>query len=161
MFARVLVPLDGSRLSEQALDYAAAMAERFGARVTLLLAFEGLDHLAQVFARDGGRLDRAKWEELHRSTEHALAAARDYLDGRAAAFSERGIAVDTAIVDARRGSPAGAILAEAGQSPDTLLVMSTHGRGGLSRMIFGGTAQKVLESSPVPVLLIRAPEGAG
>jgi nucleotide-binding universal stress UspA family protein len=158
MFARVLVPLDGSRLSEQALDSAAAIAERFGARVTLLLGFEGLDHLAQVFARDGGELDRAKWEAMHRSTENALAAARQYLDARAAPFAERGIAVDTTIVDVRRGSAAGAIVEEAGRAPDTLLVMSTHGRSGLRRMIFGSTAQKVLETSPAPVLLIRAQE---
>src|SRR5918997_5616891 len=154
MFARVLVPLDGSALSEQALEYAAAMADRFGAPVTLLFAFEGLDHIAQMFARHDGELDRAKWEEIHRSTDAALAAVRSYLESLAGTFSDRGVAVDTAVVDVRHGSPADAILGEARKSPDTVIVLSTHGRGGIRRIVFGSTAQKVIESSPVPVLVV-------
>jgi nucleotide-binding universal stress UspA family protein len=156
MIARVLVPLDGSQLSEQALDLAAEMAKRFDARVTLLFAFEGLDHLAQVLGGRNGEVDRATWEQVHRSTEAGLAAARAYLESESSRFPERGATVETSVVDARNGSPANAILEEAGRQPDTMIVMSTHGRGGLGRVLYGSTARKVLEASSSPVLLVRA-----
>lgn len=161
MFTRVLVPLDGSQFSEQALDYAVEMAKRFDAQVKLLFAFEGLDHLAQVFAGRSGDVDRTTWEEMHRSTDAALAAARSYLEAQAVRFSEQGIDVDVSVVDARRGSPAGVILEAAGQLPDAVIVMPTHGRSGVGRILFGSTAQKVLEGSPISVLLVRSMQRTG
>jgi nucleotide-binding universal stress UspA family protein len=161
MFTRVLVPLDGSQLSEQSLDLAVEMAKRFDARVTLLFAFEGLDHLAQVLGGKGGDVDRATWEQIHRSTEAGLAAARAYLESESNRFTEQGVTVETTVVDARNSSPASAILEEAGRQPDTVIVMSTHGRGGLGRVLYGSTARKVLEASPNPVLLVRATKRIG
>jgi nucleotide-binding universal stress UspA family protein len=159
MFSRVLAPLDGSALSEQALEHAGAMAEKFGARITLLYAYEGLDQAAAALSQTEQGVDRAEWERIHRSTESALAAIQAYLDRHARALSERGVEVETRIVDVLySGSPAGAILEVAREAPDTVVVMSTHGRGGLGRVIFGSTAQKVLELSPVPILMIRAAE---
>jgi nucleotide-binding universal stress UspA family protein len=161
MFKQVLVPIDGSRLSEQALDYAAEMAKRFDARVTLVFAFEGLDHLAQALAARDGEIDRTTWERVHHSTDEGLAAARAYLDSRTDTFTARGIAVEAVVVDARRTSPAAAILAEAERQPDTVIVMSTHGRGGLRRIIFGSTAKRIVETAACPVLMVRAKDHTG
>ncbi|MGD9894364.1 MAG: universal stress protein [Dehalococcoidia bacterium] len=161
MYTRVLVPLDGSHFSEQALDHAAAMAKRFDARVTLVLAFEGLDHLAQTLAVRDGEIDRAVWERVHHSTDEGLAAARAYLESRADTFTAQGTTVESIVVDARQGTPAAVILAEAERQPGTVIVMSTHGRGGLRRVIFGSSAKTIVETSACPVLLVRAKDQAG
>lgn len=161
MYKRVLVPLDGSHFSEQALDHAAAMAKRFDVPVALVFAFEGLDHLAQALAMRNGEIDRTKWEHVHHSTEAGLAAARDYLESQSENLRAQGTAVEPIVVDARSSTPAKVILAEAERQPDTVIVMSTHGRSGLRRMIFGSTAKTVLETSPGPVLLVRSRDHAG
>jgi nucleotide-binding universal stress UspA family protein len=65
--------------------------------------------------------------------------------------------VDTLVADADATE---AILEEAQREPGTLVVMSTHGRGGLGRLVFGSVAQAVLERSHVPLLLIRVGDQA-
>jgi nucleotide-binding universal stress UspA family protein len=161
MYRRVLVPLDGSHFSEQAIDHGAEIAKRFDAPVTLMFAFEGLDHLAETLAMRDGEIDRAKWEQVHHSTDAGLAAARDYLESLSESFRAQGTAVETVVVDARSDKPAKVILSEAERQPDTLIVMSTHGRSGLRRMIFGSTAKTILETSPAPVLLVRSRDHTG
>jgi nucleotide-binding universal stress UspA family protein len=66
--------------------------------------------------------------------------------------------VDTLAMDADATE---AILQEAQREPATLIVMSTHGRGGLGRLVFGSVAQAVLERSHVPLLLIRVKDHEG
>ena len=165
MFQRVLVPLDGSDLAEQAVSYAAEMAEKFGAPL-LLHAFEGLDKARYTLATTKGELERRVWQRSG-SSEDTAVAMQEYLDGQAETLLLRGLSVETVVVDVvSGGSAAGAILAEAEREPGTVVVMATHGRGGLGRLIFGSTANDVLQKVTVPVLLIRvvggndAPAGA-
>ena len=156
MFTSVLLPLDGSRLSEQAIDYAVEVAERFHAPVRLLYAYEGMNQLADTFARIDGDLDRGEWEQMHRSTEQAMARVQRYLDDHVQRLSARGVQASATIADAAYGgAAAGVILEEARRVPGTVIVMTTHGRSGWRRALFGSTAQEVLEKAPVPVLLIR------
>ena len=157
MFRRVIVALDGSSLSEQALPYAIEVARRFAAPVTLLRAFDGVVQTARTLAKmRGGALavanPRAR-KLLTESVHDAEVDARTYLDVRADAVRATGIPVQITLVD---GSPATAIVDEAHREPSALVVMSTHGRGGLGRFFFGSTAQEVLQKSTVPILLIRA-----
>ena len=155
MFQRVLVPLDGSELAEQAVSYAAGMAEKFAVPLQLLHAFEGLDKARYTFATTEGELDRRVWQRSG-SSEDMTTAIREYLDQQAQMLSVRGLSVNTVVVDVvSGGSAAGAILAEAERAPGTVVVMATHGRGGLGRLIFGSTANEVLQKATVPILLIR------
>jgi nucleotide-binding universal stress UspA family protein/uncharacterized protein YrrD len=126
MFQHVIVPLDGSVLSEQALDYAAFVASQAAADVTLLRAFEGTE-----------------------------TTVRDYLDRQAASLRDRGISVETLALE---GKADDAILAAAAQKPGTLIVMCTHGRGGLARLVFGSTASSILTRASGPLLLIPVRE---
>jgi uncharacterized protein YrrD len=72
-----------------------------------------------------------------------------------AALTAEGLAVETVIADA---PPTGAILEEAHREPGALVVMCTHGRGGLDRLVFGNTAQDVLAKIETPLLLVRVYE---
>jgi nucleotide-binding universal stress UspA family protein len=158
MFQRILVPLDGSALAEHALGYAADMAPRYGARLVLLRAFDGPQRSAWLLAQfapvDGGILaGPGVTGHLTTAVLEAEADVRAYLEGHRRRLLARGLAVDTLVVDAGASD---AILQEAQREPATVIVMSTHGRGGLGRLIFGSTAQDVLRRSPVPLLLVRA-----
>lgn len=130
---RILVPLDGSGLSEVIVPAAEALARDYKAEVLLLRALsrEGLAD-EEVAAR----------EEAER-----------YLSGMAEAMSARGLPR----VSWRLwyGEPDQAIVNAAAREGVGLVTMSTHGRGGLSRLVLGSVAESVVRKAPVPVLLIR------
>ncbi len=161
MFERILVPLDGSALSERALDYGAVLAERLGARLTLLRAFDGPRRSVALLTSSGvpptaaGMTTPAMVEAVTEAAVNVEAESRTYLAAHAADLQARGITVEALVVD---GDAAEAILQEAERATGTVVVMSTHGRGGLGRRFFGSTAQDVLQRSRIPLLLIRAQE---
>jgi nucleotide-binding universal stress UspA family protein len=137
MFKRILVPLDGSPLADRALPYAEALARRTGGQILLIRA---IDTWALL---DGGRHGR-KAMQLEDEAERQLsnAAGRLKAGGVQAAF-----AVEL--------GEAAMIIARAQQSNSSdLVVMSTHGRGGLGRLAYGSVAERVLRHSPCPVLLV-------
>jgi nucleotide-binding universal stress UspA family protein len=144
MFARIIVPLDGSSLAEQAL----ANAEE--------LARDGAVPIRLVRVVDPNRLDHFGLDKfvgmagLAEKVEEAQKAAAAYLDESARALGERGLTVE---VEVLRGDPARAIVAAA--QPGDLIVMSTHGRGGAIRWFLGSVAEAVVRHATVPVMLIR------
>jgi nucleotide-binding universal stress UspA family protein len=85
--------------------------------------------------------------------ERAEARARDALRQAAEPLARAGLAVE---LDLRREPAAEAILAGAAEQGADLIVMSTHGRGGLDRVAHGSVADRVLRAAAVPVLLVRA-----
>jgi nucleotide-binding universal stress UspA family protein len=134
MFERILVPLDGSPLAEQAVPYAEALAEATGAQIILVRAV-----LAHVFPG----VD---------PSEHQLevvAEAERYLSAVAAGLGGR--QVETGVF---YGEPARAILAEVRIRKAQLVVMGTHGRSGLGRWLYGSVADEVLRHAQVPVMLV-------
>jgi nucleotide-binding universal stress UspA family protein len=144
MLSHLLVPLDGSRLAEAALPAAAALAQRLRARVTLL----------HVVERDPPR-------EVHGEPHlHTAAEAGAYLDDVALrAFA----AVGPVACHVHEGAPdqvVASIVTQAGELTPDLIVMCTHGRGGLQRVLFGSIAQQVIQRGRTPVLLVR-PTGDG
>lgn len=144
MFQRIVVPLDESPLSERMLAYAAAFAETLDARLTLLRAYNWTERFAMVdtptieVATDAGRKEAAE--------------AREFLEGKAQPLRERGLRVDTIVVDA---PPPQAILEESIREPQTMVVIGSHDRGWLSRLVRGGTLHDVLQHFTVPVLVVR------
>jgi nucleotide-binding universal stress UspA family protein len=142
--ARVVVPLDGSPLAESALPWGAALAKAFGARVVLLRGisnFGGFD--AAYLALDRQRFEGDRTE------------AGAYLEERAAAVRSAGVEVETRVLT--EPSLAEAIAA---RGADEIIVMTTHGRGGLDRAVFGSMADKVVRSASCPVLIVRPPRSA-
>lgn len=143
---RILVPLDGSDLAEQAFPVALALARSNAAEVVLLRAIQPLSdrELALVFANWGSR------DEIYQQ-QHT--AAEGYLKDRADELRSAGL--ESAII-IEEGYPAEVIL-DAGESQNIdLIVMSTHGRSGLSRWVYGSVADKVMRRAADPVLLVRA-----
>ena len=134
--AIVLVTLDGSPLAEAALPYSAAVASAFGARLVLLGVLEPQppNDLLEV---------RASIDVQQRY--------RTYLDKLAAGLKGKGLAVE---VNLRAGRPAEQILEAIEQLQPKLLVMSTHGRSGITRWFYGSVASRLTRETPVPTLFI-------
>jgi nucleotide-binding universal stress UspA family protein len=144
---RILVPLDGSELAERALPLATALAERAGAEALLI---QSVSWAAMAMAAPFGSGYGIGMADL---LEQAQGDATAYLDDIARRLSERGLAVRT---DVRLEPAADAILDMAGEQQADLIVMSTHGRGGLGRWVYGSVADRVLRGAAIPVLLVRA-----
>jgi nucleotide-binding universal stress UspA family protein len=145
VYKRVIVPLDGSELAERALTNATELAKAAGAAM-LLIGVVGYPHLESKglssWALQREALDQVVREETEQA-EHYLAAVQERLAGEG---------YDVA-VEVRRGEVDRAILADS--RPGDVIVMMTHGRGGVARWFLGSVAESVVRRSPVPVLLIR------
>jgi nucleotide-binding universal stress UspA family protein len=139
---RLLVPLDGSELAEEALQSAELLAEAIESRPTLLRVVEPPSY---PLSGDG-------YAYIPFDEDAELASARRYLHDQVARFRERGLQAAATVAV---GSPASAIAATArGQGID-VIVMATHGHGGLSRLILGSVATSILRQTTVPLLLAR------
>lgn len=141
-FRHILVPLDGSELAERVIEHAAALATLFGARCTLFAAVPPQFEVgAHVFYLDA------------QEREHASANAEEYLARIAEQLRASVPETDTrAVVHAL---PATAIVDAAAEVGADLIAMATHGRGGISRLVLGSTADKVLRSTETPLFLHR------
>lgn len=144
MFTHLLVPLDGSELAEIALPMARAVAERFGSKITLVRAV----HLPPYI---GDGLD---FTDLYTNLDQSMQQeAREYLEEKQKALRAAGLAANYRLVVGE--PPADAILLAADELEIDAIVMSTHGRGGVMRWVFGSVADRVLQRAKVPILLSR------
>jgi nucleotide-binding universal stress UspA family protein len=139
MFDRILVPLDGSDRAERVLSQIARILRRQDSELLLVRSVDVPLSLA--------RIDTAKLE-----AEETMEAER-YLQAVGSRLSTRGVRVRSAVL---KGPPALSILDAASREKATMIAMSTHGRGGLSRWILGSVSEKVIRASEVPVLLLRS-----
>jgi nucleotide-binding universal stress UspA family protein len=146
MYRRVIVPLDGSAIAELALVQAVEIGRMSGAPIHLLRVVDYLHlerygpyALALEYATTGPVLSVEQNE------------ARDYLAAIESRLTGEGLAVTTEV---RQGRVAREVVAAA-QSGD-LIVLASHGRGGLSRWLLGSIAEDVIRHATVPVLLVRA-----
>src|SRR5262245_4487892 len=136
----ILVPLDGTEYSQRVLPHAEALAAVTGGRLVLMEAAEG----HAFYAEDA---------PLARRT--ALAAAEQYLAQLERRERGSGLAAEHVALE---GSPVAAILSAAEAGGIDLIVMATHARTGLDRLVIGSGAEEVLRRSTVPVVLV--PPGA-
>jgi nucleotide-binding universal stress UspA family protein len=133
---KLLVALDGSPLAEQSILGATELARVAKASVLL----------ARVIPAKRG-------DAASQSSADSAAAAESYLASWATQLRERGLTTDTVVL---AGDPADALVAEARRQHVDLLVLTTHGRSGIRRLIYGSIAEAVLAHSTVPVFLVRA-----
>ncbi len=145
MFKHILVPLDGSAFSEKALSVATAIAKSFGAKITLLHNVSTASY-AYVAAPLSG-------EAYQQMVESDVLNSSDYLKKIEQRLHDCGVTqTETQVVE---GIPTAAIQLAARKGAD-LIVMTTHGRTGLPRTIFGSVADEVVHSVKIPVLLVSA-----
>jgi nucleotide-binding universal stress UspA family protein len=149
MYRRILVPSDGTELCSTALATALGLARLGGGTVVGLHA--GLpDRLGPLAEEDPVR---AAWlAEREQTGADALA----WIARRAA---EAGVSCETVMV--HHESPAAAIVEAARNHLCDLIVMASHGHGGLRQRLLGSEVRKVLESCAIPVLVVRGPSGPG
>lgn len=141
MYKRILLPLDGSELAEQALPRAIAQAERFGSEIILIRVLEPLQDHSML--RTAGK----RAERLTRDL------ALEYLERLAASVEERGIPVQVAVIE---GRPYVEIVKFAEANQVDLIVMTTRGQSGISRWLLGSVSDRVVRGATVPVLMVQA-----
>jgi len=144
-FERILVPTDFSEYSLNAMRVALDIAQRYDGKITLVHAY---DPVAFAFP-DGYPAPATAREDLRREVQQQLAAAQ--ADARLVHSS-----VETHVLE---GPPANAIC-EFARSGFDLIVMGTHGRTGVARLLLGSVAEQVVRLAPCPVLTIRLAERA-
>ena len=147
---RLLVPLDGSDLAEEALPIATELAQRLKVPVHLVRATNTAAVLASL---TGGSFfpvnpPQSMYDQMIADLE---GSARSYLTSVATRLQEQGLDVSWAVLD---GSPY-ADIANAAQ-PDDLIIITSHGRGGVMRWLLGSVAEKLVREAPAPVLLVPA-----
>jgi nucleotide-binding universal stress UspA family protein len=154
MFDRVIVPLDGSKVGEAALPVVRQMAENRPEgqkiQVTLLGVITLLRHW--VVVGEASAPVSYTEEELNIIKNRVTG----YLEQSGESLKSNNIDVSIMVTS---GNAAEEILKAADKMKADLIAMSTHGRSGLRRMAFGSITDKVLHSSRIPVLMVRAPEG--
>jgi nucleotide-binding universal stress UspA family protein len=143
MYQHILIPTDGSELAERGMAHGLALAKSLGAKVSVIFVLE-------PFSETTGRYRDAvaKYAELRR--EQAMSA----LDRAANAAKEAGVACET--IQVENGQPHQAIIAAAEEKGCDLIVMSSHGRSGLSMLLIGSVTNKVLAThAKTPVLVCQ------
>jgi len=148
--AKILVPLDSSVCSVAALDQAAELADRFGAAIDLLHVWQppihgGFVHATCPWAQTPAALNKQAWQEESRT----LDAMRRRIRNKGIRDPGRRMVT---------GSPVAAIIEAAESGGYDLVVMGTHGRRGLSRLLAGSVAEAVVRRCTVPVMTVHAKE---
>ena len=140
MYDRILVPTDGSSEVERAFEYAFDLARAHGASIHAL-------YVVNAAGYSGLPMETA-WEgisdALHDDGEAAVSRVEE--------LAPPEVPVETDILE---GSPSRVIVEEASRSNCDLVVMGTHGRGGIDRLLLGSVTERVVRRAPVPVLTVQ------
>jgi len=148
VFKKILVPVDGSDTSEAGLKTAMGMARDSGGMLFILHVVD--EH---VLLQTADYMGGSYYEETIGSLKEA---GRRVLAKACAKVEKAGVPYKAISVETVEGGVASLILAQARKSKADVIVMGTHGRRGLSRMVMGSDAEGVVREANVPVLLVRA-----
>ncbi len=147
---KILVPLDGSKLGELALPHAEALVQALDSELILFHAF------TLITMEAGYRYAEIVPDKLKETEEYAKKSILAYLDGLGKSFQEKGIRVAKVL---RFGPAPDQILEYAEENGIDIIAMSTHGRSGIGRWVFGSVTDKVLHAGNTAVLTVRATRG--
>jgi nucleotide-binding universal stress UspA family protein len=147
MYTHILAPVDGSQPSLLAVRQAVGIAKAFGSRLFLV-------HVIDPYPFMGGGADYAlgQADYLTAATANANTAVAAATEIAATA----GIGCESAVIEGR--AAADGILEAARTQAVDLIVMGSHGRRGLEKLLLGSVTQRVLQDTTVPVLVVRGPE---
>ena len=147
LYDRILVPTDGSAGMARVVEHAVDLASVHGATIHGLFVVN-----TATFA---GLPTESTWDGLG---EMLRSDAESALDALRETVTERDVPVETCVIE---GSPPREIVEYAERNGCDLVVMGTHGRGGIDRLLLGSVAEKVVRGSNVPVLTVRVAEELG
>ena len=151
MYQRILVPFDGSATSSRGLDEAIGIATLTGASLRLI-------HVLDILEFTSG------FETAAVYTDHVIPcmrrAGQDILQNGKDRAEKAGMRVDTVLLEAMKTRLSEVVAEQAKAWGADLIVIGTHGRRGVSRLMLGSDAEQIVRTSPVPVLLVRAPDAA-
>jgi nucleotide-binding universal stress UspA family protein len=150
MYRHILIPTDGSELAEHAVTNGLSLAKSVGAKVTVMIVDDRFDWLGVSETRAS---QRQALEALAKHNEQVKQHAANVLGRAAAAARQAGVPCDTMQVE--NAHPYQAIITAASDKGCDLIVMSSHGRGGLSAIVLGSVTNKVLTHTKIPVLVYR------
>lgn len=156
MYQTILIPLDGSPLAEQVLPHATAIAKQFNSLVILLQVVPTLQELVResipVTAEPSVTVTQVSMDLASEQYKAQTSSAQSYLERMARRLEAEGVKAETLVLE---GNPAGRIVQLAKERNVSLIAISTHGRSGLGRLVFGSVADEVLREAHRPLLLIR------
>jgi universal stress protein A len=141
LLKRILVPIDFSEPSLKAVDEAAEFSRPYGAELILMFAVERSNYESPLLVPDSGAV-----------LEEQARAAEEKLDEICRGLGKRGVKCRTLV---ESGVADQAILDAAKKVDASLIVMSTHGRTGLARVLIGSVAERVVQHARCPILLLR------
>jgi nucleotide-binding universal stress UspA family protein len=148
MYKHILIATDGSELATKALEHGLALANRDNSQTTVVTVTEPWSALDVSHEVRQGRLDAVgHFEEI------AAAAAKRILDGAVQRANAHGVTCN--VIHVKDQHPAEGIVAVAKDKGCDLIVMASHGRRGMSRLLLGSQAQEVLTHCTVPALIVR------
>jgi nucleotide-binding universal stress UspA family protein len=156
MYQRILVPLDGSKVGESALPYVENLVSKLSPEVTSeVILFQILSPIhPQVVA--GYEMVNILYTE--QEIQHARIQAISYLDEVGERLRKLGVKV---LANVAFGDPAEEIVRMADEIDADLIAMSTHGRSGINRWVFGSVTDEVLRrEGKIPILVVRAPQAS-
>ena len=142
-FNRVLFPVDLSESSDKIVPYVQAVAERFGAQIHILFAARVFDHFTSIYVPHPSINKFEK--ELIDGAEKRL---YEFVDQHFKEFPN----TKTSVV---AGDPSEEIIKYINEHEIDLVIMGTHGRKGMDKIIFGSVAERVVKSAPVPVMVVN------
>ena len=144
MFKHILVPIDGSPTSQLAVEKAISLAKAFGSKVTAMFVID-----PYPFTGVGTDFAYGQAEYLSAASAEANAAIKS----AKAIFTAADVAVETAIVESNNAWRG--IVQKAESSQSDLIVIGSHGRSGLEKLVLGSVTQAVLSHTELPVLVVR------
>jgi len=151
MYQRILVPVDGSPTANRGLTEAIALAKLTGARLRLINVVDIYSFAMESNAFAGYSGDLIPL--MREGGQKILATAR-------AQAEAAGVSADTALREGFAGRVSDLVIDEAKAWAAELIVIGTHGRRGVGRLLLGSDAEQILRMAPVPVLLVRSEDAA-
>jgi nucleotide-binding universal stress UspA family protein len=145
VFRRIVAPTDFSDCAQEAWSLAQRTAQKLGSEMVLLHVFVEPPVYGDPY------LGAAAWSVLVDAEQWVANELGRWADEA----RKRGITVRTVV---RRGSPSAEIVEVASEEHADLVIIGTHGRGGVSRVLLGSVADRVIRTAPCPVLTVRNPE---
>jgi nucleotide-binding universal stress UspA family protein len=142
MYRHILIPTDGSELAEHGVTHGLALAKSLGAKASIIFVVEPFPEMTGRYL-----------ETLARYVELRKEQATNVLNGAAKAAKEAGVSCETLQVE--NAQPHQGIIAAAADKGCDLIVMSSHGRSGLSALLIGSVTNKVLTHAKIPVLVCQ------
>jgi nucleotide-binding universal stress UspA family protein len=150
LYRHILIPTDGSEVAEHAVTHGLSLAKSVGAKVTVMIVQDPFDWLSVPETR---AFQRQAFENLAKHKEQVAQHAASVLGQAADSAKEAGVSCDT--MQVANAQPYEAIIATASDKGCDLIVMGSHGRGGLSAIVLGSVTNKVLTHTKTPVLVYR------